>query len=150
LARRFIGPLLAICSIRRRNPEAPFAPEYVAPQLLLEWIRPDASMLGSVFLHKDHNKRPQSGGSSKLRLACAKKDRWPVTAPFLRDKVAVSAPVSWSLLAASDVTAGGRVHPPWEIPLTETASVRYGNSEFWKLEGKLTALGGMEVIGAAP
>jgi hypothetical protein len=54
------------------------------------------------------------------------------------------------LLAASDLPAGGRVYPPWEIPLSETVTIPYGRTEFWRLEGKLTALGGMEVIAGAP
>ena len=141
-------PLLAVCSIRRRNPDAPFAPEYVVPQLLLEWIREAPTCDGLRYFSTKITTYVHSpdAAANYVLPAQVKHDSGHCT--VLCEKVAVSAPVSWSLLAASDLGAGGRSFPPWEIPLTETATVSYGNTDFWKMEGKLVAMGGMEVISA--
>jgi hypothetical protein len=143
-------PLLAICSIRRRNPDAPFAPEYVVPQLLLEWIRQTPTCDGLRYFSTKitTNVHSPDAAANYVLPAQSKSDAGHCT--VLCEKVAVSAPVPWSLLAASDLPAGGREYPRWEIPLSETVTIPYGNTEFWKLEGKLTALGGMKAITGAP
>lgn len=150
IGQAFYWPLLAICSIRRRNPEAPFAPEYAAPQLLLEWIRQTPTCDGLRYFSTKITTNVHSPDAAANYVLPVQTKTAAGHCTVLRDKVAVSAPVPWSLLVASDLPAGGRVYPPWSIPLSETVSVRYGDTEFWKLEGKLTALGGMKVISAAP
>jgi len=47
------------------------------------------------------------------------------------------------------VGAGGRIFAPWEMPLGDAATVSYGSTEFWRIEGKLIALGGMKLIDAS-
>src|SRR5690606_36080601 len=32
-------PLIACCSVKVKNPEDTFKPEYIIPQLLLQWVR---------------------------------------------------------------------------------------------------------------
>jgi len=138
-------PLLAVCSIRRRNPESPFAPEYIVPQLLLQWIRETPTCDGlryfstriTTYVHS-----PDAAANYVLPVQ-SKADSGHCTT--LLEKVAVSAPVSWPLLASADVGAGGRIFSPWEITLSDGVTVPYGKTEFWQIEGKLTAIGGMKL-----
>jgi hypothetical protein len=39
-------PLIAACSTRSREPSAPFKPEYIVPQLLLQWVTKEADLDG--------------------------------------------------------------------------------------------------------
>ena len=56
-------PLIALCSVKVKNPEDNFKPEYIIPQILLQWIRNNKNFDGIAYdsTHVDKNNTPQKG-----------------------------------------------------------------------------------------
>ncbi len=63
-------PLVACCSVRVRNNLDTFKPEYIIPQLLLQWIRNNDQIDGIRYksTHLDKNLYKQKGKLSNLVL----------------------------------------------------------------------------------
>lgn len=55
-------PIVALCSIKVKNPDDSFKPEYIIPQLLYEWIRNNKELDGIIYdsthidVHNSHHK----------------------------------------------------------------------------------------------
>ncbi|WP_426062042.1 hypothetical protein [Hymenobacter sp. B1770] len=63
-------PLIALCTIKVKNPSDNFKPEYILPQLLLQWVRNHSSFDGIAYdsTHIDKNNTPQKGAFTNVVL----------------------------------------------------------------------------------
>lgn len=96
-------PLVAACSVNVLNNKAAFNPEYIIPQLLLQWIRKERRIDGIKYLctrvKEDYKTRPK--GSINYVIPCKK------MAPrgfcnSLAKKIKLTMPVSLSVLPKTE------------------------------------------------
>ncbi len=143
-----IWPLIAACSMVRRHPGTPFAPEYIIPQFLLQWVQREKNIDGIRYF------------STKLAAMTRTQNRsfnfvFPVQrkAPKgicggLQDSFALTPPVSLQMLQfwqpnikEAQLPASGA------LDLAEGFSVAYSETEFFALEHKLKAGVSAAIIG---
>lgn len=140
LAYGVCWPLLAACSIRVKERDEPFKPEYVIPHLILQWITNTKKLDGvryfSVNLDKYYNDP----------MACAN-FVFPVqsSAPAgyctrLRKAFEMSEPVPWQLGTGLQIPAGFPPHCNWEIELIKGVKARYINTEFGQMQARMVNL----------
>lgn len=137
-------PLLAGCSVRRRHRglDAPFVPEYILPQLLLQSIRNRNLCDGLRFFSTQasgYEHYPNAGANYVFPV---QKNAASGYCQVLQHKFALTPPTAWSLLQISDIQPEeGRINQSWEISIGDQWPVAYGRTEFSKIEGKLTGIG---------
>ncbi len=91
-------PLIACCSVKVKNPIAPFKSEYIIPQLLLQWVRNDERIGGIRYTstHIDIHSTDSEGDFSNVALpvrTSSKKGH----CPRLKKLFAITEPISWQL-----------------------------------------------------
>ena len=91
-------PLIACCSIKVKNYEAPFKVEYIIPQLLLQWIRDEGSIEAIRFTstHIDLHNTLSEGDFSNVVLP-VKQSRTKGYCPALKRTFKITEPLSWQL-----------------------------------------------------
>jgi hypothetical protein len=138
LRQAMCWPLLAACSIKALRPGQPFVPEYVVPQLLLQWVRKSSEVEGLRYFSTkiwQYCDDPQAVANYVFPVK-QKADNGHC--PVLQSSFEVSEPISWSMLKHADIAKSNSRKPPsWEIQLTESVRVPYQRTEFWECEAKL-------------
>lgn len=91
-------PLIACCSVKVKNYSDTFKPEYIVPQLLLQWVRDnqelDGIMYRSTHLSQELNK--QNGELANVVLP-VKENRSSGHCSHLKSIFEITHPISWSL-----------------------------------------------------
>ena len=135
-----LWPLIASSSVVVRHRDSPFKPEYVIPQMLLQWVRENGDCDGICY------------SSSNVRVASTEYPPavWNYAFPAKTSKPAgwcnhlcslfkMTTPCGWELLRAAQ--AGDTVEsvsPPFfRIELIEGLEEQYALSEFGETEAKL-------------
>jgi hypothetical protein len=110
LAQVMFWPLLAAASVRVLHPDAPFKPEYIVPQLVLQFVREDrTNNIDGIRYFSLHLDQPTVSVSTELRLGS--NFVFPVKTPaavglcaLLRQQFAMTPVFPWQLV--------GRIHLP--------------------------------------
>jgi hypothetical protein len=136
-------PLIAACSIKAKNHLDTFKPEYIVPQLLLQWIRQNNDLDGikyiSTHFHTSENKKDQSF----FNLVCPVKDNSDQGyCSHLRSIFEISAATSWELIeiATGGMTFAGTFgdYPEYpKIEINKGENISYSISDFSKIERSL-------------
>ena len=140
IAQGLCWPLIAVCSIRVRYKDAPFKPEYILPQLLLQWITESTDCDGVRFFS---TKIQQYIGFPTPICNFAFPSRTITPKGFcttLTSKFELSEPLYWQLAKGSGLPAE---HPPnmhFRLKLAEGAEVDYINTEFGMMQFYLAPL----------
>jgi hypothetical protein len=135
-------PLIAACSINREQRIGPFVPEFIIPQLLLQWVAQEGQVDGIRYFSV---RTPTKG----LHLLAHSNYVFPVKSisvkghcAELKQTFALTEPVSWEALIA--VNFGDRpvitrkdsnAFAP--IKLNDDLSLQYSQTDFFKIEMKL-------------
>jgi hypothetical protein len=148
VARAVCWPLQAACSIRRLDREAPFIAEYIAPQLLLQWVA--RSNHGGLGI------KPKVDGIVYFSVNCEPDPYHPDAflnfvfpvqeiqseghCPILMAKFELTEPAPWQLLEScyvgkADMTRNASA----SIPLAGK-KVQYFQTPFGVVESKLSSL----------
>jgi hypothetical protein len=133
-------PLLAACSIRVLYPGMPFIPEYIVPQLLLQWVRNEASLDGLRYFSTKINQDGHSPWAAMNYVFPVQEQSDKGFCPKLKDKFCLSAPCAWSIVTRSNFVDVAMRPDPWQIPVNEDRSISYFNTEFFECEQKLEGL----------
>ena len=141
-------PLVAACSVQVRHRGSPFVPEYVIPQLLLQWIRGEEHFEGIRYFSTRIAHKQDDDGPDQIQAAANAEANYvfPVVSQSgsgqcskLSSQFELSAPVAWPI--ASDLSQTRQ--PPtggfWFLKVGESPVVYYSTS-FYKVEIKLNAL----------
>lgn len=139
-----IWPLIAACSIKVTQPADSFKPEYVLPQLLLQWVRNRGDIDGILYASTNISLKPKKPLKNLFNVVLPVKDNKDQgLCNVLCSKFRMTASVSRQLLNASS-TAHTRPRteaelsridekiPPLEIIRGHES--HYRNSELGKLE----------------
>lgn len=102
-----LWPLIACCSIKVQNHNHSFKPEYIIPQLLLQWIREKRNIDGIIYssTHIDNRKIIPEGEFYNLVLP-VKEDKDEGYCKKLLETFEVSHPISKQLM---DLTGKGQL-----------------------------------------
>ena len=145
VARAVCWPLVAACSIRRLNRDAPFIAEYIVPQLILQWVtRSDATdgnrLDGIVFFSVNADPLPDFD-TALLNYVFPVQDPQPQGhCPALKAKFELSEPASWQLLESCGLGGGATVHSAIEIPIVHGTTAEYMHTPFGVVESRLCQL----------
>jgi hypothetical protein len=130
-AHALCWPLLAACSIKARYPDALFKPEYVLPQLVLQWITNETKLDGiRYFTTKTSRYFPDPMSIANFAFPVR------TTSPsgfcaHLRTRFELSAPVCWPTVAATAPAVGTTPHTNFTQNTTATP---YNRTELGRLQ----------------
>lgn len=135
-------PLIAACSIKRDQRIGTFVPEFIVPQLLLQWVAQEARVDGIRYFSV---RTPTQGNHLLAHSNCV----FPVkTVSFkghcaeLKKVFALTEPISWEALTAVDfgtrsiiTNKDSNAFAP--IKLNRDLDLQYSQTDFFKNEVKL-------------
>jgi len=133
-------PLLAACSVQVSYPGMPFVPEYIVPQLLLQYLTNETELDGLRYFSTRIEQHGASPWAAMNYVFPVQEQAAIGHCPRLREKFALSMPAAWSILEKSDIASVPTTFAPWPIPVTADQSVPYFKTEFFKCEHKLEGL----------
>ncbi|WP_316818699.1 RES domain-containing protein [Pedobacter nyackensis] len=145
-----IWPLIAACSIRVANPSDSFKPEYIIPQMLLQWIRNNGEIDGIIYASTNINLKTGKALKNLYNVVLPVKDNKDQgLCSALTKKFHMTPSVSRQLLHAS-ASAGITIRSRAEnqriddkIPVLEIIKghkSNYSSSELGKLEMVLDSM----------
>jgi hypothetical protein len=140
-------PLLAACSVRVYAPGMPFVPEYIVPQLLLQWLRNQKHLDGLRYFSTRIEQQHHDPWAAMNYVFPVQSQAPEGYCSVLQKKFFLTAPCSWSLLTISDFVDVPFNPDNWHIGVNEDRSVPYFNTEFFKCEHKLEGLACKSVAG---
>jgi transposase InsO family protein len=132
------------CSVRRLHRDAPFIPEYIVPQLILQWVatprpqdgnRPD----GIVYFSVNADPVPNSDSALLNYVFPVQTSQKEGHCPVLKAKFELSQPVSWQLIESSGLAKGKIRHPTISVPIGDTLATYHATS-FGIVESRLAEL----------
>ena len=89
-------PLMAACSIRVKNSDNVFKPEYIIPQLLLQWVRSNKEIDGIRYWSTHVEKRPINFNAELYNLVLpVKESKENGVCSTLGNMFKITEPVSW-------------------------------------------------------
>lgn len=130
-------PLIAACSIKVLNSNSPFVPEYVVPQLVLQWLRSESDCDGLRYFTTKIT--PPIDAIFEMMNYVFPVQRKASTGycSILRGKFELSAPIPWPMLQQAS-SLGHFTHVgTWRMPLVEGVSVGYQTTDFGRSEARL-------------
>jgi hypothetical protein len=142
-AHIILWPLMATSAIIVKHREAPFKPEYIVPQMLLQWVRRTDGVDGVCYFSTHVNGVSKSHPLQACNLAFPAKEVKPAgRCPHLRGAFKMTAPIGWELIRAIQVTknlaalSGQRHH----VEFVDGIEEAYWATEFGTVEIKLDHL----------
>lgn len=140
IAQGVCWPLLAACSIRVRFKSAPFKPEYVLPQLLLQWVSGSTDCDGIRFFStriKDYFGFPMPGSNFAFPSRTVTPTGFCKT---LASKFELTEPLYWQLAKGSGLPSMQPPNMHFKLRLADGAEGDYINTEFGMMQFVLTPL----------
>lgn len=140
LRQAMCWPLIASCSIRVLNSRSPFVPEYIVPQLVLQWLRNESDWDGLRYF-STRIKQYTDDPSAEVNYVFPVRQRSEQgCCQVLAETFALSEPAAWSIVRSSDIVKDPLRQPPrWHIELADGVSIPYHRTDFWDCEGKINA-----------
>jgi hypothetical protein len=140
-------PLIAACSIRVYAPEMPFIPEYIVPQLLLQWLGNETALDGLRYFSTRIRQDRYDAWAAMNYVFPVKEQAATGYCPKLQGKFYLSAPCAWSILTSAMFVDIPFSPQPWSIAVNEDRFVAYSDTDFYKCEHKLEGLPCKDVTG---
>jgi len=139
-----LWPLIASCSIIVAHPDAPFKPEYIVPQMALQWVTKNAEFEGIVYF-STHVKHVMELNRSPLPTCNlvfpAKEIRPQGRCSRLRSLFKMTQPIGWELVRA--INAGNKTlaysGTHFDMEFMEGVAEPYWNTEFGIIQTKLAS-----------
>lgn len=137
-----LWPLIAACSIRVQNPKHAFKPEYIIPQLLLQWVRRSANYDGVCYFSTKISDYSLQNYSLYRNYAFPVKDCKPEgQCEQLRSKFdAITRPAPWQMFQLYKDQKPTK-HPESkvnaEIEMVKGVPILYRFTDFCRLESFL-------------
>ncbi len=141
LAYAICWPLLAACSIRVMHKNSSFIPEYIIPQLLLQWIRNESNFDGIRYFSTRivpivDDPTPASNYVFPVKLRQSNgvcKD--------LAEKFLMSRPLPWSIIECCDIESvkPDAGVPEWLLKINSDIEIPYWKTQFFRTEAKINS-----------
>ena len=135
-----IWPLMALCMMKVDEPDGAFKPEYIVPQMTLQWIATNGQLDGVAYASCQTLVRCQQGIESLSNYAFPVKHfQASGRCVDLCKRFRMTDPINWSLLGAMDLHVGERPEE-YGIRVADGVESSSGETEFGKIERALFAL----------
>lgn len=140
-----LWPVMACCSIRVMNSEETFKPEYIVPQLLLQWIQQSGQYDGVSYFSTKFDDYTRKNFRAFQNFAFPVKERKAQgLCDLLRSKFDhITNAVPWQLFQIYKSTGLGNTAPcerNFELSLITNMPFNYATSDFGRLETYLINL----------
>jgi hypothetical protein len=137
-----LWPLIAMCSVITLHRDASFKPEYIVPQLLLQWITKEHDFDGVCYFSTHVPQVTNHPIKTSNFVFPVKSVKGEGRCQFLRELFGMTDPKPWQLLRA--VTLAGQIRPI-DVPeghfeFIEGVEEAYAGSDFGDVEMKLNRL----------
>jgi len=139
-------PILTACSLIVKKPDEVFKPEYIIPQLLLQWVVSDKKVDGVVYRSNRVKISKHNMGTFRNVVIPIKKNEAKGLCPQLKKKIKITNPISYQLLEISGNKSIAKnvdvadLHRAMYIELIEGEKSAYSETIFGKLEEKLKTM----------
>ncbi len=138
-----LWPLMALCSTVVKHSKGAFKPEYIIPQLLLQWVAQNSELDGICYFSTHINAVTNEYWPTANLVFPVRQIKPTGRCADLRDMFGMTRPESWELLRsvqgfptpADSISA--LVVPAFHIELLEGCAEEYALTEFGKIETKL-------------
>jgi hypothetical protein len=136
-----IWPLIATCSLVRRHPGAPFVPEYIIPQFLLQWVQTEKDVDGIRYFSTKLTAMNRAANRAFNFVFPVRNKAARGICGGLQNAFALTPPMSWPMLQSWQPRIMGASLPvAGKIDLAEQFPVAYSDTEFFSLEHKLKSV----------
>jgi hypothetical protein len=142
-AQIMLWPLVFLCSIKTKHPNAPFKPEYVVPQMVLQWVTQDHGFDGVVYFSTHVKYLSLKNPMFASNVVIPVKTIAPTgRCASLCDTFKITDPMGWQLLSSINVgaTVPSAALAKGEVEFIEGDPEPYSHSEFGSVERKLNTL----------
>ncbi|GEM63388.1 hypothetical protein SF1_13700 [Sphingobacterium faecium NBRC 15299] len=139
-------PLLAACSLMVKKPNEVFKPEYIIPQLLLQWVVSVQKVDGVVYKSNRIKESKHAMGTFRNVVIPVKTNEPNGICPQLKKKIKLTNPISYQLLIISGNKASpipvrnNDLHRVMFVEIIEGEKSVYSDTIFGQLESKLGSL----------
>lgn len=139
-------PMLTACSLIVKKQDEVFKPEYIIPQLLLQWVVSEQRIDGVVYKSNRIKVSNHNMGSFQNVVIPVRKIQGRGFCPDLRKKIKLTNPISYQLLEIAgskglqSVIELSDLRRAMYIELIEGEKAIYSETVFGKLETKLNTL----------
>jgi hypothetical protein len=133
-------PLLAASSVRVRYREEPFKPEYVVPNLILQWITNTRQFDGVRYFSMNVDVNYNDPMACADFVFPAQTSAASGFCPRLAAAFHLSQPVPWRLATGLQGAMGIPPHCNWKIELIKGLRVDYIKTEFGAMQAKIADL----------
>lgn len=143
-------PILAACSIVVNKPEDIFKPEYIIPQLVLQWVVSSQKLDGILYRSNRIKNSKHNEGTFTNLVIPIKQSADKGACSELRSKIKFTAPLSWQVIEIIGITESKKDTDPdirvsdlrrvTSIELLDGERTDYSRSKFGILEQKLREL----------
>ncbi|MGD0479521.1 MAG: hypothetical protein ABSA42_05085 [Terracidiphilus sp.] len=142
LAHAICWPLIAACSVLVKHPGDPFIPEYVIPQLLLQWIQREPGFDGIRYFSTRIAQYVDDPRPAANYVFPVKQSKPAGLCDELSKKFLLTRPLSWQILQSFSFTFPGPIPevPVWPLKINADVEVPYWKTEFWNCEAKIRSL----------
>jgi len=136
LPKILFWPLTAACAIRVLHRQYPFKPEYIIPQLLLQYVKEDTRKeIDGIRYFSTHYRMPHGS----LEIGCnfvfpVKTSLVSGLCPDLKQLFKVTEVLSWQIAGHIQLPHGPYPHPNTEIELLKGHSCPYATTSFGKMD----------------
>jgi hypothetical protein len=137
VAHALCWPLLAACSIKVRHPGAPFKPEYIIPQLILQWLTNETTIDGVRYFTTKASRYfddPVTVANFAFPVRRTKPSGY---CDHLATRFELSNPVCWPTVGPTAPAVGSAPHTNFTINTTTT---HFNQTELGRLQHCAAAL----------
>jgi hypothetical protein len=135
-----LWPLIAACSVKTASNDGSFYPQYIVPQILLQWVCDERKVDGIRYF----STRTPRGGYPYYNCAFpARNIRHEARCSYLRGKFKLTDPIAWSILREIDIRSFADAGPSnWHtfIPVSKDIQFGYAQTDFYAAEQTLKYL----------
>jgi hypothetical protein len=131
VAQALCWPLLAACSIKVRHPKGIFKPEYIIPQLVLQWLTDETKIDGLRYFSTKESRYlpdPMSVSNFAFPVRTTKPSGY---CDQLASRFELSNPVSWPTVGPTAPAVGSSPHTNFTI---DTTAMQYNQTELGRLQ----------------
>ena len=135
-------PLIAASSAKVLHSLSPFIPEYIIPQLLLQWIRNESDFDGVCYF-STRTAQYLSPATPATNYVFPVKTKSAVgLCQELTRRFELTTPMAWPILQNSDMLERDRPSGPpnWSLVINKNVRIAYGKTAFYSCERKLIPL----------
>jgi hypothetical protein len=133
-------PLIAACSIRVNSRDGSFFPQYIVPQLLLQWVTKAQKVDGIRYFSTRISEQAMDFYINTNCVFPAREITNEGHCSYLKRKFNLTAPISWEILQNLDLRNGavqGPTNAQAGVKVADDFVMAYSTTGFFRAEGSL-------------